>query len=122
MAWYHDHLEAYHSKIMLPKQLENNLPRNNIMRIIESAPLDQIVCISAPFGYGKTQAAIQWLSKQKLRCAYCCLDNSDNRADLLLGCLTAAILSVVDVDSLSGDLLDYHNIIIIPGIFYMISL
>lgn len=109
MAWYHDHLEAYHSKITLPKHLENNLPRNNIMRIIESAPLDQIVCISAPFGYGKTQAAVQWLSKKNLHCAYCCLDDSDNRTDLLLGCLTAAILSVVDLDSLSGDLRDYHK-------------
>jgi len=109
MAWYHDHLNAYHSKITLPNYIEENLPRDNIIRIIDSTPLDKIVYMVAPFGYGKTQAVLQWLEKNDLRCAFCCLDNSDNRADSLLGTLTAAILSALDLDNLKPDLLDYQN-------------
>jgi len=63
MAWYHDHLNAYHSKITLPNYIEENLPRDNIIRIIDSTPLDKIVYMVAPFGYGKTQAVLQWLEK-----------------------------------------------------------
>lgn len=109
MAWYQDHMEAYHSKITPPKHLKGNLPRDNIIEIIDATPLDQVVCLTAPFGYGKTQAAIQWLGKKDLRCGYCCLDKSDNQADLLIGSLIAAVLSATGPENLSADLLDYHN-------------
>jgi len=109
MAWYYDHLEAYYSKTTLPNLLEISLPQDNIIKIIDSTPLDKAVCMIAPFGYGKMQAALQWLKTKDFRCAYCCLDNSDNRPDLLFGSLTAAVLSAVDLDNLSADLLDYYS-------------
>ena len=109
MAWYHSHLEAYYSKITLPKLLKDGLLQDNIIRIIDSIPLDKAACMIAPFGYGKTQAALQWLNKSGFRCAYYCLDGSDNRVDLFFGGLIAAVLSAVSPYNLGVDLMDYHN-------------
>lgn len=109
MAWYHDHLKSYGAKIVLPKYLESRLPRENLMKIFESTPLDQAVCLIAPFGYGKMQTVLQWLSKYDDPCAYYCLDESDNQIDLLIGGLTATILSALDLSAYSDDQLDYQS-------------
>gem|GEM_PF-413095 len=109
MTWYQDHLESYHSKITPPKQLEGNLPRDDIVKIIDTIPLDKAICMIAPFGYGKTQTALQWLEKSGFRCAYCCLDDSDNRTDLLIGALNAAVLSAIGLKNLRTDMLDYRH-------------
>jgi len=123
MDWYDNHLEAYHSKITPPKLLKDGLLRNNIIRIIDSTPLDKAACMIAPFGYGKTQAALQWLNKSGFRCAYCCLDGSDNQMDMLFGGLIAAVLSAVGPDNLRADLMYYQKYLENPREFlYKIAL
>lgn len=96
---------SFLSKITLPKMVENYLPRENIMKIIDAAPLDQVIYITAPFGYGKTQAVLEWINGRDCKTAFCRLDQSDNQPDCLCRCLSAAISSAV-TGEISKDPLD----------------
>ena len=44
------------SKTMIPQVYHELLPRKNIAAIIDSASMDEAVCLIAPYGCGKTVA------------------------------------------------------------------
>lgn len=117
MTWYNDLMNTYYPNIMLPKYLENNLPRENIIKIIDSTPVDKAACLISPFGYGKTQAALQWLSRNDFKCAFCSLSSSDNQADILFAKLTASLLYAIGPENLNEDLLNRQEFLKQPQSF-----
>lgn len=49
----------------VPKVYHKILSRPRINRIIDSASINQIICIIAPYGYGKTLSVISWLKNRQ---------------------------------------------------------
>lgn len=102
-------------KITVPPIYHNILPRNNISRIIDNAPLNTAVCIIAPYGCGKTLSVVSWLRENGRQAAWIDLSQNDNSEDILLNYLTSAMLSFIPEQY--GDFLTDHEYLKDPQAF-----
>jgi len=89
-------IDGYKSQSIPPKIVENHIPREKIMTILDSVPLDQMVYITAPFGYGKTQSVLQWLDTHNYIGIFCTIKESNMSIDSLMKDWSASLFPVIE--------------------------
>lgn len=68
------------------------LPRNNVSRILVESSLAEAVCLTAPYGCGKTFAVISWLQDYNPNARWLNLNENDNIESELIADLISAML------------------------------
>lgn len=80
----------------VPRVKKKILPRRSIAKIIETTPLDEMVYLFAPSGYGKTMAIMSWMQEMKKEAAWVNLVERDaDSPSRLWELLTSALLRYV---------------------------
>lgn len=80
-----------YSNAAFPITYNRILPRRNISKIMDSVTPNEIICLTAPYGCGKTHAVTAWLMESERQSVWLNLSEKDNsEAEFVLG-LTAAM-------------------------------
>lgn len=77
---------------LLPQVYHKLLPRKGISRVINGAFPREAVCLTAPYGSGKTLAVLSWLQERGLPAAWLTLRAADNSGPAFQDGLAAAVL------------------------------
>jgi len=93
------------SKTMIPQVYHELLPRKNIAAIIDSASMDEAVCLIAPYGCGKTLAVASWLKERNRHAAWVTLDETDNSEAAFFASLSAAVMRLSGWQGIADDIL-----------------
>lgn len=104
-------------KTTVPETFHELLPRKNIAAIIDNAPLDEAVCIVAPYGCGKTLAVISWLRERGREAAWVTLDETDNSESDFFASLSAAVMRLDGWKGSMDDILANPQYIGNPQVF-----
>lgn len=78
--------------VTIPQVEQKVFLRRNIADIIESATLDELIYLIAPYGSGKTMAVISWLRERERKAAWVNLGGKENTRELFLAYLSAALM------------------------------
>jgi LuxR family transcriptional regulator, maltose regulon positive regulatory protein len=81
-------------KLALPRQPDRRVARPRVDRLLDGVPAARLILVSAPPGFGKTTALVDWLAASGARCAWLSLDESDNDQVRFLRYLWAAVVHV----------------------------
>jgi len=104
-------------KIEAPSILQRVLHRHTISQIIDSASLDEIIYIVAPYGCGKTLSVISWLRKHNKKTAWLTLSKDDNSAVSFWAHLSASILRFAGKRDKVEDIMDDARFIRNPRMY-----
>ncbi len=66
------------TKISMPRIGENIVRREGIEEKLMGLPHYKFAFISAPAGYGKTTAVVDYITREKVKCAWLSIDTDDN--------------------------------------------
>jgi LuxR family maltose regulon positive regulatory protein len=78
-------------KLAIPHQPDRRVARPRLVDLLDGAREARLVLLSAPPGFGKTTALVDWLAASGTRCAWLSLDESDNDPVRFLRYLWAAV-------------------------------
>ena len=88
------------TKYIKPDITSHLIPRRHLTEKLNRALTSKVLFVSAPAGYGKSTAVLEWLNSGSLRSAWVSLDNRDNDAQAFwmyvchaLGDFDASIIS-----------------------------
>ena len=71
------------TKLHIPPPAKNLLTRRNLFVKLNEGLSKKLILVSAPAGYGKTTAIVDWIIKSKTPTAWYSLDNNDNNINKL---------------------------------------
>ncbi len=66
------------SKLAIPRQAERRIARPRLVELLDAARDARLILLSAPPGFGKTTAIVDWLAASGMPCAWLSLDEGDN--------------------------------------------
>jgi LuxR family maltose regulon positive regulatory protein len=78
-------------KLDVPRQPERRIRRPRLRERLDGARAARLLLLSAPAGFGKTTALVDWLTSSGMSCAWLTLDAHDNDPARFLGYLWAAV-------------------------------
>ena len=81
-------------KLAIPHQPDRRVVRPRLVGLLDGAREARLVLLSAPPGFGKTTALVDWLAASGTRCAWLSLDESDDDPVRFLRYLWAAVTRV----------------------------
>ncbi len=81
------------AKLAVPRPSQRLISRPRLATLLDGALGARLVLLSAPAGFGKTSALVDWLAASGTRCAWLSLDESDNDPVRFLRDLWAAAAS-----------------------------
>jgi LuxR family maltose regulon positive regulatory protein len=94
------------SKLSAPPLRAGIVERPQLVETLLSARDQPVVLVSAPAGYGKTTLLALWRRRDERPFAWVSLEAADNDPVRLVGCVLAALQSIVPVDPALRDALD----------------
>lgn len=74
------------SKLSMPRVGHGLVPRPRVAELFATTEATRLVVLSAPPGFGKTSAVIDWLQQDGRTAAWLSLDEADNDAGRALPC------------------------------------
>lgn len=98
--------DYWESKIIVPEVFHELLYRKDIAAIIDNTSLDEVICLVAPYGCGKTLAVVSWLRVHGSNAAWITLDEKDDSEETLFANLSAAIMRLNGWQGSMGNILD----------------
>ncbi|HEY6056566.1 MAG TPA: hypothetical protein VIV06_00965, partial [Candidatus Limnocylindrales bacterium] len=84
------------TKLAIPHPSRKLIRRSRLLDLLAGALDSRLVLVSAPPGFGKTTALVDWLAASGIRSAWITLDESDNDPVRLLRYLRANVAKLVD--------------------------
>jgi LuxR family transcriptional regulator, maltose regulon positive regulatory protein len=78
-------------KLTVPRRSQRLISRPRLVELLDRALEARLVLLSAPPGFGKTTALVDWLAASETRCAWLSLDAADNDPVRFLRYLWAAV-------------------------------
>lgn len=79
------------SKLSMPRVGRGLVPRPRVVDLFATSEVTRLVVLSAPPGFGKTSAVIDWLQADGRTAAWLSLDEADNDAGRIVPYLVAAL-------------------------------
>ena len=92
-------------KLTMPRPSQRLITRSRLITLLGGTLGARLILVSAPPGFGKTTALVDWLAASGTRCAWLSLDEADNDPVRFLRYLWAAVANVAadGASSLVGD-------------------
>ena len=92
-------------KLTVPRPSQRLISRPRLIALLDGTLGARLLLLSAPPGFGKTTALVDWLAASGTRCAWLSLDEADNDPIRFLRYLWAAVANVAadGASSLVGD-------------------
>ena len=84
-------VQFFLDKVAMPPHAGRLISRPRLVRMFTDAVDARLVVLSAPAGFGKTTAIVDWLTRSELDCAWLSLDADDNDLSMFLRYLWTAI-------------------------------
>ena len=97
-SWVGSSWELVDSKLHPPLARPGIVPRNALVDRLLASDAEQVVCVIAPAGYGKTTLLAQWAQHTAHRVAWVSLDERDNDPAVLLTYIAVALDRVEPID------------------------
>ncbi len=82
------------TKLDIPTTRKNKLPRPKLANLLGDSTISQTILVSAPAGYGKTSAIVEWTKTRKDHFAWITLDETDNDPIRFYGYLKEALKKI----------------------------
>jgi LuxR family maltose regulon positive regulatory protein len=79
------------AKLRTPRVRPETIPRHRLTELLDDAARRPLTVVSAPAGYGKTTAIVEWLARDRRRCGWVSVDALDNDPRRLCAHLLAAL-------------------------------
>src|SRR4051794_30054078 len=102
------------SKLVVPELPVEFTPRPRLRRLLEEASAAQVIVVSAPAGFGKTQLLADWVRGARGETVWISLDADDNDPRRLWSAVVASLLAVPSV-SRNGGLQRLARAAALPG-------
>lgn len=81
-------------KLTVPRPSQRLISRPRLIALLDGTLGARLVLLSAPPGFGKTTALVDWLAASGTSCAWLSLDEADNDPARFLRYLWAAVANV----------------------------
>ncbi len=109
------------SKLAMPRIARSLVSRPRVVELFGVSPATRLCLLSAPPGFGKTSAVVDWLTRTGRRAGWVSLDSADNDAGHLVPYLSAALSPARPPDGSSTHVQATEPGVVVAGLAMMLQ-